>query len=73
VSNQPEVLAYSIPDAGLALGGTGKTKLYELIGQKKLKARSVGGRTVVDAQSVREFYQNCPPAPIGTQKQQTAA
>jgi hypothetical protein len=66
-----EVLGYSIPDAGKVLGHLGKTKIYELIGEGKLKARAVGGRTVVDAQSVREFYESCPPAPIG-QKQRTA-
>lgn len=71
MSSQTEVLAYSIPDAGSALGGLGKTKVYELIAEGKLKARAIGGRTVVDAQSVRAFYESCPPAPIG-QKQQAA-
>jgi hypothetical protein len=43
----------------------------QLISQRKLKARAIGGRTIVEAQSIREFFESCPPAPIG-QKQQAA-
>jgi len=69
VSDLP-ILGYSIPDTCKALS-LGKTTVYMLIGQGKLRARAVGGRTIVEAQSVREFFESCPPAAIG-QKQQAA-
>jgi excisionase family DNA binding protein len=70
--NPSEILAYNIADAGVALGGIKKTKIYELVAEGKLEARAVGGRTVIDAESVRAFYASCPPAPIGPARKQKA-
>ena len=51
---QPHPLAYAftIPDAQ-SMGAPGRTKLYELAKNGKLKMLSVGGRTMVDGNSLR--------------------
>ena len=40
----------------LAKGGFGKTKAYELIDQEKNIAYRMGGRTMVDANSIDEYH-----------------
>ena len=40
----------------LAKGGFGKTKAYELIDQEKIIAYRMGGRTMVDADSIDEYH-----------------
>ncbi len=49
---EPERLAYTIADARIATG-LSKTKLYSLIKQGTLRKMKVGGRTLVDAASLR--------------------
>ena len=48
----PNQLAYRIPEVR-RMGGPGKTKLYELARQGKLRLVRVGGRTLVDGDSLR--------------------
>jgi excisionase family DNA binding protein len=57
------VLAFSVRDACAAIG-IGRTKLYALIGDGKLEARALGGRTVIPAASLEQLIANLPPAPI---------
>ena len=59
----PNVLAMSVADACRTLG-IGRTKFYALIAEGKIAARQCGGRTLVDADSLRNFYADLPPAPI---------
>ena len=47
-----EPLFCSVRDAGTMIG-VGRTKIYELIGEKRLKAVKIGGRTLVDITSIR--------------------
>jgi excisionase family DNA binding protein len=58
------ILAYGIAEACAALG-IGRTRLYALIGEGKIEARSCGGRTLIPADSLRSFVASLPPAPIG--------
>lgn len=48
----PNQLAFRIPEVR-RMGGPGKTKLYELARQGKLRLVRVGGRTLVDGDSLR--------------------
>jgi excisionase family DNA binding protein len=57
------VLTLSVADACRALG-IGRTNLYRLIGEQKIEARSLGGRTVIPAESLRAFLASLPAAPI---------
>jgi excisionase family DNA binding protein len=47
-----EPVTLSIADAMKAIG-IGRTKIYELIGAKKLRAVRLGGRTLVRTDSIR--------------------
>jgi excisionase family DNA binding protein len=47
-----EAYLISIPDAAVALG-LGRSKIYELIGEGKLEAVSIGRRRLVRVDSVR--------------------
>lgn len=50
----PEKLAYTVPEA-LYATGLGRTTLYALIGEKKLRTIKVGSRTLIPADSLRGF------------------
>jgi hypothetical protein len=52
-----------IADAGLKLG-IGRTKVYELLGTGKLKAKKIGVKTLVVADSLRELVDSLPDASI---------
>ena len=53
VTNQtPDPLAYRISDACHVLG-IGKTSLYELMKEGRIKAIKIAGRTLIDAASIR--------------------
>lgn len=56
-------LTYGIPDACAVLG-IGRTKLYALIAEGKIKARACGGRTLIPADALRDFVENLPAASI---------
>lgn len=47
-----DTLLVSIPDAAKALG-VGRSKLYELIGEKRLETVTIGRRRLVRTDSVR--------------------
>lgn len=53
-TSQHEPLAYSINDA-CRVSGIGRTTLYALIGKGEIKVRKVGTRTLVPADSLRNF------------------
>lgn len=57
------VLAYTIADATHALS-IGRTKLYALIAEGKIEARQCGGRTLIPADSLKEFLASLPAASI---------
>jgi excisionase family DNA binding protein len=44
-------LAFTIAEACHAIG-IGRSKLYELIGERRLETRKIGSRTVIPAQSL---------------------
>ncbi len=48
----PNALAYRIPEARL-MGGPGRTRIYELAHAGKLRLVRVGGRTLIDGDSLR--------------------
>jgi excisionase family DNA binding protein len=52
-------LAYSIEDAAKA-SGVGRTKLFELIKDGKLRARKVGRRTLITADDLKQMLDNLP-------------
>jgi excisionase family DNA binding protein len=58
-----EVIAHTIADA-VKVSGIGRTTLYELIGAKKLDARKAGNRTLITAESLRNYVASLPPADI---------
>lgn len=49
------VLLPVFPDAGLALGGLSRTKVYELIATGELRTVKIGRRRFVPATAVQEF------------------
>ena len=49
---QVQPLTYTVPDA-IRASGIKRTKLYELIGDGRLKVTKVGRRTLVTAASLR--------------------
>ena len=51
----PPVLLPVFPDAGLALGGLSRTKVYELIATGELRTVKIGRRRFVPAAAVQEF------------------
>ena len=50
----PPPLAYSIKEA-VRISSIGRTSLYALINDGRLKTTKVGGRTLINAQSLREL------------------
>ena len=53
----PNALAYRIPESRL-LGGPGKTRIYELAQEGKLRLVRVGGRTLIDGDSLRALLRD---------------
>lgn len=58
-----EFFAHTIADA-TKIYGIRRTKLYELIGAKKLDARKAGNRTLITAESLRAYVASLPAADI---------
>jgi len=56
ISPHPDALAYRIDDASQIIG-LGRTSLYKLANQGKLRLVKVAGRTLVDAVSLRNLIQ----------------
>ena len=50
----PEKLAYTVPEA-LYATGLGRTTLYALIAERKLRTIKVGSRTLIPADSLRGY------------------
>jgi excisionase family DNA binding protein len=46
--------------AGCRYGKFGKTKAYELIAQERIRAYKMGGKTVIDLDSVDEYHASLP-------------
>jgi excisionase family DNA binding protein len=57
------MISLTIADAVKA-SGIGRTTIYELIGAKKLDARKCGSRTLITADSLRNYIGNLPAADI---------
>jgi excisionase family DNA binding protein len=72
VNTEVSVLAYGIREA-CAASSLGRTRLYALIAEGKLEARSCGGRTLIPAESLRSFLATLPPAAIRQKNAQQAA
>jgi excisionase family DNA binding protein len=49
------VLLPVYPDAGKALGGLGRTKIYELITSGQLRTVKIGRRRFVPASAIEEY------------------
>ena len=60
---QTTIVSYSIVDACHALG-IGRTTLYKLISQGRVRARKIGARTVVLSEDVQRLVADAPPADI---------
>ncbi len=45
---------------GCRYGKFGKTKAYELIAQKRIRAYKMGGKTMIDLHSVDEYHASLP-------------
>jgi excisionase family DNA binding protein len=58
-----QTLAHTIADA-TKVSGIGRTTLYELIGAGKLDARKCGNRTLITAESLRNYIASLPAADI---------
>ena len=61
-----ERLTYSPRQACEALG-IGRTTLYQLIGHGRLRALSLGGRTLIPADSLQALLESLPPTRVGSQ------
>jgi hypothetical protein len=53
----PSAFAFTLKDSQ-SMGGPGRTKLYELAKQGRLKLIKIAGRTMVDGDSLRELLKN---------------
>ncbi len=60
----PGRLLISVAEARDALG-VGTTKLYALLGDGSLRARRLGGRTLIESASLRAFVESLPVAEFG--------
>ena len=60
-----DVLAYSIAGARKALGDCGRTKIYQMIGDGRLKAKKLDGKTLITGDSVVQAIADLPDAEIG--------
>lgn len=49
--------AYSIKEAGEAAGGLGRSTIYSHIAAGRLKAKRIGGRTIITGNALREFIE----------------
>lgn len=56
----------STADARKKLGNCGRTKLYDLIAEKKLDARKFGSRTMITEESVDRLIAGLPVADLKT-------
>lgn len=54
-------MGHSPAEAALMIG-CGRTKLFELIKAGALRSRKLGRLTIVEAESIHEFFQRLPPA-----------
>lgn len=52
-----EIMVASIEDARKALGGIGRTKIYEMIKSGDLRTVKVGRRTLVKTDSIRALVE----------------
>ncbi len=57
-------LAYSIPEF-CAAAGIGRTRVYDAISKRKLRAKKYGARTLILAEDGREFLANLPDLQAG--------
>jgi hypothetical protein len=55
-----EPIAYSIRDA-VAVSGLSRSRLYELANENKIDFRKADGRTLVIADSLRNYIASLPP------------
>jgi len=62
MTNPIEPITYKLADACAVLG-IGRTRIYELIGDGKLRAMKCGSRTLVCAASVRAYVASLPTLP----------
>jgi excisionase family DNA binding protein len=58
-----ERLAYTVPEACEALR-VGRTKLYELLADKKIEAVALDGRTLILRDKIERFLAGLPPIPL---------
>jgi hypothetical protein len=58
-SPDPAAFAFTIPDAQ-AMGAPGRTSIYKLAKQGRLKLLRVAGRTLVDGDSLRTLLRGSP-------------
>jgi len=56
-------------DDAVAVSGIGRTRLYELGAQGAIDCRKCAGRTLIIADSLRNFLLNLPPAKMRTGQQ----
>lgn len=58
-NQQPEPLAYGIDGATKVIDG-GRTKIYEVINAGDLKAKKLGGRTIILADEMKRYLASLP-------------
>lgn len=58
---------YSVPET-LALLKIGRTKLYEEVAAGRIKAVKSGQRTLVPAQSIKDWIESLPTLPVKRQE-----
>ena len=61
-----DVFGYSIAGARKALGNCGRTKIYQMIGDGRLQAKKLDGKTIITHCSLVRAYDDLPAADIGT-------
>lgn len=63
-STEPTVLAHRIPAAAQAIGAS-RSKMYELIASGQIRAKKLGGCTIVEHSELERYLASLPDADIG--------
>mgnify|MGYP006780909273 CR=1 FL=1 len=71
IPNRIEAVGFTVAD-GVRASGLSRTRIYNEIAAGNIRAVKAGKRTIIIADSLREFVRSLPPAAIGQKRTQDA-